>query len=330
MKQKIFLIILFFLAPLSANEQELRAMISQMLVLGFSNNHQSSINKISNYANKHTIGGVYLKQKNFKNNYELKLLIKKFSKHNALIFANTNGGKYDIFSGKSGFVVYPNFDYNCKNLALDEFFKLSERYFSKVSDFGIDINLGLRANVNEYTFTKDPAEITVYANSLLDACRASNLECALISFPANSKQKNYDFNMLRPYFDLIKRQKVNIIMLSRHKIPSLDDENFATFSPKIANELLRDKFNFKGIIMSANLNDSKFRKIPFEKRLISAINAGCDMIFIQDLNRLKYSLKDINDKIYKAVFFGQINEKQIKNSYMKIIKLKDKIHNVSN
>lgn len=69
---------------------------------------------------------------------------------------------------------------------------------------------------------------------------------------------------------------IPLAMTAHVVYPALDPDNPATMSPHIINNLIRQKFNYNGVIMTDDLS-MKALKGDFARRASDAIAAGCDV-----------------------------------------------------
>lgn len=121
-------------------------------------------------------------------------------------------------------------------------------------------------------------------------------------------------------------QNAEVIMVGHLMIKEIDSKNPASLSEKIIKDYLRNKYQYKGIIMT---DDLKMRAISFKygyvKAAIKACNAGDDMIMIgASYNTIIRVIK----KIEKNIERKKINIAEIDRSIERIIKIKEK-YNVS-
>ena len=134
-----------------------------------------------------------------------------------------------------------------------------------------------------------------------------------------SEEELYN-NELYP-FKIGCENNVNSVMIGHILIPSIDADEPATFSKKITNDILRDKWNYKGLVITDALEMGALTSSTWHgESALKAIEAGADIILLP--------LDGVNaiNSIYEAVLNGRISEDRINESYNRIIKYKRKIN----
>ncbi len=131
---------------------------------------------------------------------------------------------------------------------------------------------------------------------------------------------------LNPYKLLIKKDKVDMIMTGHLFNRNIDNIYPASISYNTITKLLREKLNYKGVIISDAIDMNALnKKYTLKEIVVNAINAGTDIIL--HANQMQYD-KDIAEKIYNIILDnisnGKISEDKIHLSYERI---KNLIHN---
>lgn len=119
-------------------------------------------------------------------------------------------------------------------------------------------------------------------------------------------------------------QNAEIIMVGHLIIKDIDNKNPASLSSKVINDYLRNKYQYKGIVMT---DDLKMRAISLKygyiKAAVKACKAGNDIIMIgASYNIIIRVIKRIERNILK----NKININNIDKSVERIIKLKQNYH----
>lgn len=124
---------------------------------------------------------------------------------------------------------------------------------------------------------------------------------------------------VRPFEEAIKTG-IPAIMVAHVLYPALEDEMTpASISKQIIKDLLIETLDFKGIIITDDMEMNGIKDYSKLEACIKAINAGVNMFIYRDTTKDVYNL--IND-IEKAVLDGMISEDKINESFSKIINLK--------
>ena len=111
-----------------------------------------------------------------------------------------------------------------------------------------------------------------------------------------------------------------MIMVSHLKYPSIDANNSATLSHEIVTNLLRNKLNFKGIIITDDLEMGAISNYnTFTEVGVKAVKAGADILLVCH----EYSHEqDLYNGLLAAVKSGEISEERINESVRRILKVK--------
>jgi beta-N-acetylhexosaminidase len=115
---------------------------------------------------------------------------------------------------------------------------------------------------------------------------------------------------------------VSSIMTGHLMIPNLDAEHPATFSSKIANDLLRNELEFEGLIFTDDLTMSGIDGIcPQHESGWRALAAGADIALVCHHKQVQ---RDTIEGIRRAVGEGLISEDRILDAQARILKFKER------
>ncbi len=118
---------------------------------------------------------------------------------------------------------------------------------------------------------------------------------------------------------------IPMIMVSHLLLPQLDEEEVASLSPKIINDVLREKLGFEGVAITDDMiMGAVSNKYSVTEGIIKAIEAGEDMVILQ--GNYEDQLSAI-DGVVEAVNSGRITEERIDESVYRIISLKNEYLN---
>ena len=138
---------------------------------------------------------------------------------------------------------------------------------------------------------------------------------------------SWEFDELRPYFDMIQTKKAKSIMVAHVYLKRFDLEYPATLSKAIVNGILRQEMGYNGMVISDDLMmKGVSEEFSLSQRLKLAINAGIDMLIISEpkLDGIS-TIERVNHLLLKAVERGEIEEKSIKKAYERIMALKKEL-----
>lgn len=318
----IFLIFSMAFCEQNNTKPSLKRMIGQMIITGFDGYSVDSkeFKQLLKDLSYGRIGGVILLEKNFENKEQFLFIIKKL-RHISTTLPPFIGidekATYNLNSDYIGYDLLENLALNSKPVKT-----LYTNIAKEMND--CTINLSLSPNVNNVKSSNlKNSDLSAYANDFIDIFGEQNIVSAMRFFPSKESRANFDYKELKVYFDMISRDKADIIMSSSAKFANLDPNNEAYFSKTILNGILRNELKFKGIILSDDLLKNSDNIL---QSAIKAIMAGNDMVFVSsNLSGNKSLPNEIINAIDKAVSDGKISREQIENSYLRIQKLKEKI-----
>jgi beta-N-acetylhexosaminidase len=72
---------------------------------------------------------------------------------------------------------------------------------------------------------------------------------------------------------------VAAVMTAHVLVPAIDPDYPATLSPRVL-AILREQLTFNRVIISDDLGMGALARIPFEERVVGAVQAGCDLLLI--------------------------------------------------
>ncbi|MHB1376565.1 MAG: beta-N-acetylhexosaminidase [Candidatus Humimicrobiaceae bacterium] len=337
-------------------------MIGEMIILGFRGTEIDNSSKIVKDINNYNIGGVILfdydipsksSPRNIISPKQTKKLIediKKLTRQDLFVAVDAEGGKVNRLNAKYGFMEIVS----AQKIGEDE----PKNTFLKASPLGLELDyLGINVNfapvvdVNinkdnpvigklERSFSEDPQKVYEHAGYFIDAMHEFNIVTAIKHFPGHGSSTD-DSHLglvdvtdtykeeaeLFPYKKLIEDNKLDIIMTAHVMNRNIDPDNPATLSSKFLQVILRNKLNFKGVIVSDDMQMGAIvENFGFEEAIIKAMNAGCDLLIFSN-NGIAYD-DNIAQKaveiIKKAVKDGKIKEETIRNAFNRIKELKEK------
>jgi len=156
----------------------------------------------------------------------------------------------------------------------------------------LDINRNISSIIGNRSFSNDILEVIDNASDYIDGMHEAGMkstgkhfpghgnvvEDSHIELPVDERELHELLNEdLKPYIKL--NDKLDVIMCA-HILFSKVDSKIPSFSDTWINNVLRNKLNYKGLILSDDLsmlgsgNDSLIDKVKM------SLNAGCDMVII--------------------------------------------------
>lgn len=122
---------------------------------------------------------------------------------------------------------------------------------------------------------------------------------------------------LIPFKEAIKNN-AKVIMIGHLAVPNITGDNTpASLSKKVINDWLKEELGYKGLVITDALNMGALTNDYSKKEIyVNAINAGVDLLLMPSPSKEAVRI------IKEAVANGEINEKQIDESVLKILELK--------
>ncbi len=276
--------------------------------------------------------------------------LQKMSKIPLFIGIDQEGGRVNRLSPKYGFPKkIPSAQYLGKLNDLDSTRHYAKQTAQLLKEFGINFNFAPVVDVNinpacpviggiERSFSSDPAIVTKHAAEVIRANKELGIYCSLKHFPGHGSAKSdshlgftdvsetWGENELLPYQQLIEQKAVDIIMTAHVFNKKLDPKYPATLSKKTTHHFLREQYKWDGFIISDDMHMGAISdNFKLEEAIEKALEAGVDMLMFSN-NSPKFYDKDIVPKairiIQELVKNGIVSEKQINESYDRIMKLK--------
>jgi len=237
-------------------------------------------------------------------------------------------------------------------LSLAEANQYAQQMADTLNQAGINLNFApvLDVNVNPdspaigklgRSFSADPQKVADYAAIFARAYQEKGIFCSYKHFPGHGSAtgdthagfvditqtwKEYE---LDPYKKLFRQQNGCDMVMTAHVVHyGLDSKGYpASISTPITKELLREKLNFTGLVVT---DDMQMKAIADNYGLAEAvrlaINAGADiLVFGNQQVPAPQDPQEIVDMIYDDVMTGKIRESRIEEAYQRIMKLKEKL-----
>ena len=348
------------------NELTLRQKIASMLMFGFrgADVEDQGVLEIVDDIGKLGLGGVLLFGYNINFPEQLKnltnLLLQADSR--LLIAVDQEGGRVQRLSSKNGFKNFDTAKKIAASYSSEEAYSTYLNMAKTLKDYGINFNFAPCVDVDtappcsviggfERSFSDNPQTVINYSKQFIDAHKKHNIITALKHFPGHGFAQsdthkgltdttdlaNTDLE-LKPYKDLLSDSSNTAVMTAHIINRNLDDSGYpATLSKKIITGILRENFNFQGVVVTDALEMGAIRNYySLEDVVQRAINAGNDILVFarnsassfdsKDDDSWKATPKKIIDIIEHVVLNGIISQSRIDESYLRIIKLKNLIN----
>ena len=337
--------------------------IAQMFLVGFRGTEISEDNHIVRDIQDYKIGGVILFEKdgpsqsrprNVVSGEQLKKLVedlKSYSEEKLLVAIDQEGGNVCRLKTSYGFPATVTAQYlgNLNNEDSTRFY--ASVISSTLKDMGINVNFApvVDLNVNpespaigaiERSFSADPETVVFHAEIFIDEHKKSSIVSCCKHFPGHGSALNdshlgftdvsetWSSIELEPYRKLIADDKCDMIMTSHVFNRNLDSVYPATMSKNVITNILRGDLDYKGVVVTDAMDMGAISEIyGLEEAIEKTISAGCDILLFS--NNVKTYDSEIVPKgieiIKKLIDEGKISRERIKESYDRIIRLKENI-----
>ncbi|RXJ86756.1 glycoside hydrolase family 3 N-terminal domain-containing protein [Arcobacter sp. CECT 8985] len=350
----------FAFANNSIDENTLKKMIGKMLIVGFNESKINEKSKIVKDIKKYNLGGVILfdryynnkdKIKNISSLKQLKELtttLQNISKEPLIISIDQEGGKVARLKENIGFIK----TLSAKDIASNSLENATITYdklAKNLRDIGINCNFApvvdLSIEPKNYvinqlhrSYGKNPIKVSKYAQTFISSLEKQKIISTLKHFPGHGSSttdshkgfvdvsNTWKEKELIPYKQILKNSNKSMMIMTAHVFnKNLDSKYPATLSKKVNTQLLRNKLNYKGVIIS---DDMQMKAISshysLEKSVVLAINSGVDILLFG--NQLDYISTDkIINTIYKNIKNHNISIQKIVLANKRIDTLKSTI-----
>lgn len=343
-------------------EATLDEMIGQMIMVGFRGLEVSSDSVVAQEIKSGKVGGVILFSRdallgspvrNIESPEQVKRLIsnlKAFSSQPLFVAVDQEGGLVARLSPAYGFPPTVSAQYLGGWNHPDTTSFYAERMAATLAEMGFNMNFAPIADVNtnpaspaigalKRSFSADTNIVTEQCRIFIRAHREKNIFCSLKHFPGHGSagadshlgftdvSESWDPLELAPYRELIKSGDAELIMTAHIFNDKWDAAHPATLSINVMTKMLREQLGYQGVIVSDDMNMKAISAHYNERDAYKmAIEAGVDILLVA--NNLSYDLNagsKAHAIVRSLVEEGIISEDRIRASYLRIMKLKERL-----
>lgn len=327
-------------------------MIGNLVILGFDGTKVTPAHPLTVQIQKYHLSGVILFDhgKNITNPRQLQQLTKDlqhFSSYPLLIAIDEEGGRVARLRKKNGFSpVIPSPLYLAQTNDVNKTRFYYGQLASKLSKYRINCNLAPSVDLavnpnnkvivkNKRSFGDNPNIVTKHAAVFIEEMRKQSIITAIKHFPGHGSSnedshkgfvdvsKTWSVKELEPFQKLIEQDKADIIMTAHIYNKKLDANYPATLSYQTITELLREKLNYDGVIITDDLQMKAISDhYTLRETLQLAINAGNDLLLFTNQTEKKVTLEEIIREVKYLIKTEKINIEKIYEANVRIEKLK--------
>jgi len=353
--------VVFIPVRAAAENVTLRAMIGQMLLVGFRGAELSETDPILRDIREHNLGGVILfdrdvrlktAERNIVSPDQVRALTARLQAGSAtplLIAVDQEGGRVRRLKEERGFPASPSAKTMGRG-APEATRREGEKTGALLAGLGINLDFAPVVDVDvnprspaigalERSFSADPHRVAVHAQAYAQGLAAQGVLPCLKHFPGHGSamadshlgltdiSRTWSPRELIPYETLIPAGACPLIMCGHLYLRQFDPDVPCTLSPAVLTTLLRQRLGFAGVIVS---DDMQMRAIAdhygLEEAILRAVEAGVDILVFG--NNLDYD-PDIVPKaveiIYQGVRRGRLSAGRIAASFERIQTVKNRL-----
>ncbi|MFK8104579.1 MAG: glycoside hydrolase family 3 protein [Saprospiraceae bacterium] len=341
-------------------EPDLKAMIGQMVMIGFRGMEVDSVSpKIITQIEKDFVGGIILfdydlvkksPRRNIKSPTQVKKLItalQQKSKTPLWVAVDQEGGKVNRLKAKYGFPKIASAKYlgQLDNLDSTKHYALLNAYNLQTLGFNlnfapvVDLDLNPKNPVigkYERSYSDQSATVIKHAQAWIKVHDSLGVLSTLKHFPGHGSSdadSHEGFTDISAYwqaeelqpFEVLSKIEPPIGIMTAHVFNRQLDSIFpATLSKKVIHTILRDNWKFEGLIFSDDLQMKAVNKLYDFKTIVkNSILAGVDvLVFGNNLEYQETLPEEVVNLVYQLVTDGEISKERIQDSYHRIIKAK--------
>lgn len=342
--------------------QELRQKLGQLFIVGFHGKDPEDpwVRAISKQITEGDVGGIILFSYNIEHSAQLKDLTSHFNglpvESPLFISVDQEGGRVQRLSPKNGFEGFPSAATVAQG-STESAFVCYAAMAQELKTHGINMDFAPCVDVNpegykcpvigelQRSYSSVPSKVVDYARAALDAFHSENILASLKHFPGHGSAQadshagfvdvtdHWDERELIPFQQLIKENKVDMVMTAHIFNERFDDENPATLS-KPTLDLLRK--GYEGVIISDDMHMGGIQHhYSVSEAVIKALKAGCDMVIISNNKAAAMGVENfapspedflrLLDDVMEAVQSGDLDESRIDEAYHRVITLKQRL-----
>lgn len=337
---------------------ELRAMLGQMLLVGFRGAELSDDASILRDIRQHDLGGVILFDRdvqlrtagrNIQSPAQVRALtaaLQAAARTSLFIAVDQEGGRVRRLREEAGFPFSPSARAMGQG-SPDATRQEGERIGRLLAGLGINLDFAPVADVDvnpaspaigalERSFSADPETVAAHAGAFSRGLLSQGVLPCLKHFPGHGSamadshlgltdiSRTWSPAELIPYERLIPLGASPLIMCGHLYLERFDADHPATLSPAVLTGLLRERLGFTGVIVS---DDMQMRAITahngLEEAVLRAVEAGVDILVFG--NNLDYDpdiVPKAVDILVRGVDSGRLSRQRIEASFDRIRKAK--------
>lgn len=336
--------------------------IGQMLMIGFRGLRIDAQSPIVRDIKKRHIGGVILFDydvpshspvRNIRSAQQVRRLtgdLQRFASTPLFVAIDQEGGKVSRLKPKFGFPPTVTQEYLGKLDNPDSTRFYANRTAAQLEKLGINLDFApdVDLNINPRnpiigalgrSYSAEPDVVIRNAALTIRAFHRHRILSVIKHFPGHGSSQNdshlgvvdvtqtWRHQELKPFEALIDSQLVDMVMTAHIFNARLDSSYPATLSRPVITGLLRDSLDYRGVVVSDDLQMGAIRsEYGLEATIQHVLDAGVDIllfannsVFDEDIASRAFNI------IHRLVACGRISPERIDRSYQKILRLKKRL-----
>ena len=356
-----FFIGAFILWPVQADAEEstLRAMLGQMVIVGFRGQDIRVHDQIAKDIAAGRVGGVILFDydsmlkkggRNIADPEQLKGLVARLKSMNPIpmfVSIDQEGGKVARLKKSNGFREFPSAEIMGRESST-KVMELGEDMGRMLYSYGINLDFApvVDLNINPKnpavgalgrSFSASSKVVTEKAGAFLSGMQSRGVLGCLKHFPGHGSasvdshlgltdiSQSWSETELEPYQKLIAASQVHMIMVGHLFNAKLDPDYPASMSHKIMTGLLREKLGFTGVIATDDMQMKAItEQYGLKEAVEQAVLGGADLLVFG--NNLDYDpllpLK-VQDILINMFQDGRLSRERVEASVRRVVDLKN-------
>lgn len=219
----------------------------------------------------------------------------------------------------------------------------AEKTAGRLKALGFNLNLAPVADIgstNERSYSRSAAAVSRFVEGALAGYRKAHLLACLKHFPGLGKGKadthvdevivDIDRDTLlredvKPFQDAMAQfpQETFAVMVTHVRYPALDAENPASLSKAVMTDLLRDRLQYRGIVMTDDLGMGAVSKhVTMEQAGVQAVQAGADLVMI--CHNPEW-IREVHQGLTKAIEDGTLPEERVEEALYRVLEAKKEL-----
>lgn len=342
--------------PDSLDLADIEQEIGQMIMVGIRGTHlnDEAMDQTRIQVTNGEVGGIIFFKHNIKNSRQFRIFVKSLkavpTKEPLFLAVDEEGGLVRRLKKTQGFEEFPSAAHVGSNLSGSEAYDVYSRMAKQIQSSGLNLNLGpvVDVNINKLSpaigqlnrsFSRNPVDVYEFGEIFIQAHNDAGILTTLKHYPGHGSSREDTHNDVTditnswrsseqlPFKRLIDSGQVDMIMAGHLFNRSVDPTYPASISPEHIQKTLRDQLGYNGVVITDDLQmGAIIKRYTLEEIVVSAVNAGCDILQFSDPLNLNENLpRQIRQIIIGGIQDGKIDPDRIHESFRRITLLKQKL-----